>query len=114
MTTERLPFFLYLLRRFLPGIAVALGFCLQPQVAQLLAVADAVAEDLILTGEILRGAMDGRRAVPSRRLQGEVRIHEMRSRQRDQVGTPGRDDGVDLIGGRDCADTHGGEPGLVA
>src|SRR4249920_1248793 len=96
-----------LLRRLLPGVAVALGLRLQPQVAQLLTVADAVAEDLVLAGKILRRTVDRRRAVPGRRLQREIRVHEMRARQRDQVGTAGGDDGVDLVGGGDGTDAHG-------
>src|ERR1700716_2888367 len=103
-----------LLRRFLPGVAVALGFCLQPQVAQLLAVANAVAEDLVLPGGILRRTVDGRRAVPGRRPHGEIGIDQVRAGERDEVGAPSRDDAVDLVGGGGGADAHGGEPGLVA
>src|SRR5215468_11924564 len=90
-----------LLRRLLPGVAVALGFRLEPQVSPLLAVAGAVAENLLLAGEILRRTMDARGAVPGRRLHGEVGVDEVRARQRDQVGAAGGDDGVDLVGGRD-------------
>src|SRR5262245_55429322 len=47
-----------LLRRFLPGVAVALGLGLELQVLEFLAVAGAVAEDLVLACEILRRAVD--------------------------------------------------------
>src|SRR6516225_3979801 len=103
-----------LLRRLLPGVAVPLGLGLEPQVLKLVAVAGAVAEDLLLAGEILRRTMDARGAVPGRRLHGEVRVDQVRARQRDEIGAAGGDDGVDLVRGRDRADAHGRERGLVA
>src|SRR5262249_11786698 len=103
-----------LLRRLLPGIAVGLGFCLAAQVPPLLAVASAVAEDLLLAGEVLRRAVDLFGAVPGRRLHCEIGIDEVRARERNEIGAPGRDDGIDLIRRRDGADAHGGKPALVA
>src|SRR5215471_11969161 len=103
-----------LLRRLLPSVAVALGLGLEAQVSPLLAVAGAVAENLLLAGEILRRTMDARGAVPGRRLHGEVRVDQVRARQRDEIGAAGGDDGVDLVGGRDRADAHRRERGLVA
>ena len=38
----------------------------------------------------------------------------MRARERHQIGAPRRHDGVHLIGGRDRADAHRGDAGLVA
>src|SRR5262249_25380019 len=96
------------------GVAVALGFRLEPEVSPPLAVAGAVAENLLLAGEILRRTMDARSAVPGRRLHRKIRVDEVWARQRDEIGAPGGDDGVDLVGGRDRADAHRGERGLVA
>ena len=56
------------------------------------------------------GQWIARRAVPGGRPHGEVRIDEMRARERDEVGAAGGNDGVDLVGGGDGADAHGGEP----
>ena len=53
-------------------------------------------------------------AVPGRRPHRERRIDQMRPAERHQVGAAGGEDGVDLVGGRDVADAHGGDPGLVA
>src|SRR5215468_11536228 len=103
-----------LLRRLLPGVAVALGFRLEAQVSPLLAVARAVAENLLLAGEILRRTMDARGAVPGRRLHAEIRVDEVRARQRDEIGAAGGDDGVDLVGGGDRADALRGKRGVVA
>src|SRR5499427_8013598 len=75
-----------LLRRLLPGVAVAFGFRLEPQVSPLLAVAGAVAENLLLAGEILRRTMDARGAVPGRRLHAEIGVDEVRARQRNEIG----------------------------
>src|SRR5712691_8076831 len=102
-----------LLRRLLPGVAVALGLGLELELAQLLAVAGAVAENLLLAGKVLRRTMDRGRVVPSRRLHGEIGIDQVRARERDEIGAAGGDDGVDLVGGRDGADAHGGEAGVV-
>src|SRR5262249_35971971 len=105
---------LALLRCLLPGVAVPLGLRLEAQVSPLLAVAGAVAENLLLAGEILRRTMDARGAVPGRRLHAEIRVDEVRARQRHEIGAAGGDDRVDLVGGRDRADAHGRERGLVA
>src|SRR5215472_8633980 len=87
---------LALLRRLLPGVAMALGLGLELELLELLAVAHAVAENLVLAGEILRRAVDRRRAVPGGGLHGEIGIHQMWTRQRHQISTAGGDDGVDL------------------
>src|SRR6266446_8492851 len=105
---------LALLRRLLPGVAVPLGLGLEAQVSPLLAVADTVAENLLLAGEILWRTMNAKDAVPGRRLQAEIRVDEVRARQRDEIGAAGGDDGVDLVGGGDRADAHRGKRGLVA
>ncbi len=102
------------IRDSLPGVAVALGLGLELQFLEVLAVAHAVAENLVLTGEILRRAVDRRRAVPGGRLHGEIGIDQMRACERHQVRAAGRDDRVDLVGGGDGPHAHGGEPGLVA
>src|SRR5262245_40470443 len=109
-TLSHLP----LLRRLLPGVAVSLWFRLEAQVSPFLAVARAIAENLLLAGEVLRRTMDARGAVPGRRLHAEIRVDEVRARQRDEIGAAGGDDGVDLVRGRDRADAHGRERGLVA
>src|SRR5499425_2693636 len=70
------------------GIAVGLGFCLAAQVPPLLAVASAVAEDLLLAGEVLRRAVDLFGAVPGRRLHCEIGIDEVRARERNEIGAP--------------------------
>src|SRR5262249_58246526 len=100
-------------RRLLPGVAVALGFRLEPQVSPLLAVAGAVAENLLLAGEILRRTMDARSAVPGRRLYRKIRVDEGWARQRDEIGAPGGADRGDLVGGRDRAHAQRGEGALV-
>src|SRR5262245_3884472 len=87
---------------------------LAAQFGEFLSLALAVAEDLIAAGEGLRRAVHPGAAVPGCRPHREERVDEMRSRQRDQVGAAGRQDGVDLIGRGDRADAHGREPRLVA
>src|SRR6516165_7005316 len=81
-----------LLRRLLPGVAVPLGLGLEPQVLKLVAVAGAVAEDLLLAGEILRRTLDARGAVPGRRLHsGERRLeHAAEDGLRVRDGLSGR------------------------
>src|SRR5438034_4862075 len=95
---EWLPAAISLLRRFLPDVAVGLGLGLEPQLAQLVALARAVAENLLLAGEVLRRAVDRGRVVPGRRLHGEIGIDQVRARERDEIGAARRDDGVDLVG----------------
>src|SRR6266446_4630684 len=92
---------LALLGRLLPGVAVPLGFRLEAQVSPLLAVADTVAENLLLAGEILRRTMDARDAVPGRRLHAEIRGDEVRARQRDVPAPRGRDDGAARVDARE-------------
>ena len=58
--------------------------------------------------------MDIGRAVPSSGLQGEERIDQMRAGEGHEIRASGRDDRVDLIGGRDRADAHGGDAGIIA
>src|SRR5262249_37156398 len=75
---------LSLLRRFLPGVAVGFWFCLEAQVSPFVPVAGAVAEDLFFAGEILGRTMDHTRPVPGRGFHGEIRIHEVWARERDE------------------------------
>src|SRR5258707_9956152 len=84
-----------LFRRLFPGVAVGLGFRLEPQVAPLLALARAVAKNLLLAGEVLRRAADPPRAVPSRGLPSEIRVDEMRPRERRENRAAPGDDGGD-------------------
>src|SRR5712671_6361414 len=92
-----------------PGLRLSLNF----QIVEILAVAHAVAENLFLARQILRWAEYRLRAVPGRGLQRERRIDQMRPAQRDEIGAPGREDGVDLIRCGDVADAHGGDTRLV-
>src|SRR6202046_2528297 len=97
------------------GLQLGAGFrlSLNFEIVEILPVADAVAEDLLLAGLILRRA-GNLRAVPGRRPHGEGRIDQMRASQRHQVGAARGEDGVDLIRCRDVADAHGGDTRLVA
>src|SRR5262245_29471047 len=86
-----------LLRRLLPRVAMGFRLRLEAQLSPLLAVARAVAEKLFLAGEVLRRAMDRARAIPGRRLHAEIRIGEVRARQRHEIGAARGDDGIDLV-----------------
>src|SRR5215475_10731036 len=92
-----------------PGFRLSLNL----EVLEILPVAHAIAENLLLSWHILRRA-ERIRAVPGRRLYGERRIDQMRPAERDEVGTAGGEDRVDLIRRGDVTDTHGGDAGLVA
>src|SRR5258705_3702983 len=98
------------LRRQLgPGLRLSLNF----QIVEVLPVAHAVAENLLLAGQILRGA-GNLRAVPGRCLQRERRIDQMRTPERHQIGAASRENGVDLVRCGDVADAHGCNARLVA
>src|SRR4051794_19537306 len=81
---------------------------------EILPIANGVTENLVFTRKILRWAMDIACAIPGRRLESEEWIDEMRAAESNEIGAAGREDRVDLIRGRDVADTHGGDAGLVA
>src|SRR5262249_49196033 len=93
-----------------PGLRLSLNF----QVLEVLPVAPAVAEDLLLSGQILRRTEDAARAIPGGSLHREGRIDQMRPAQRHEIGPARGEDGVDLIGSGDVADAHGGDTRLVA
>src|SRR6266850_7142644 len=76
-----------------PGLRLSLNF----QIVEILPVAHAIAENLFLARQILRWAEYRLGAVPGRGLQRERRIDQMRPAERDEIGAPGREDGVDLI-----------------
>src|SRR6185503_4361739 len=91
---------------FGPGLRLSLN----SEVFEILPVAHAVAENLLLAGQILRRAEDLFRAIPRCGLHRERGIDEMRPAERHEIGTAGGQDGVDLIGSRDVADAHRGDP----
>src|ERR1700682_707554 len=64
-----------------PGLWLSLNF----QIVEILSVADAVAENLLLAGQILRRA-GNLRTVPGRGFQRERRIDQMRAAERHEVG----------------------------
>ena len=84
------------------------------QVFGLGALAGGQPECLFLGGRIRFGPALRFIAVERRCRQGEMRIGQMRARQRHQVGAPGRQDRVDLVPGRDVTDGDGRDSGLVA
>src|SRR5215468_10056997 len=90
-----------------------LWFSLNPQLLEILTVADAIAENLLLSGQILRRAEHVVCAIPGRRLHGERGVDQMRPAERDKVGAAGGKNGVDLVRGRDVTDAHGGDTSLV-
>src|SRR6185437_961673 len=51
---------------------------------------------------------------PGLRLSLNSEVFEIRPAERHEIGTAGGQDGVDLIGSRDVADAHRGDPGFVA
>ena len=55
-----------------------------------------------------------RRRVIGSRMQGEIGIGEVRSRQRHQVGAPRCDQGIDLVGAGNGTHRHGGDARFVA
>src|SRR5689334_20446071 len=75
-----------------PGFRLSLNL----QLLEILPVAHAVAENLLLAGQILRRTEDVR-PIPGRRLHGEGGIDQMRPGERDQIGAARGQDGVDLI-----------------
>src|ERR1700690_3718503 len=83
--------------RFGFQLGASLWLSLNFQIVEILPVAHAVAEDLLLARQILRRAEHAIGAVPGGGLQGERRIDQMRPPQRDQVGAAGGEDGIDLV-----------------
>src|ERR1700682_3785060 len=80
-----------------PGLRLSLNF----QIVEILPVAHAVAENLLLARQILRRAEYRLGAVPGRGLQRERRIDQMRAAERHQIGAACGEDSIDLVGRRD-------------
>src|SRR5579859_354463 len=93
-----------------PRLRLSLNF----EVLEILAIAQAVAEYLLLPWKVLRRAEDIGCAVPGGGLHRECRIDQMRPGERYEIGTAGSEDSVDLVGRRNVADAHGSDPRLVA
>src|ERR1700676_3234184 len=93
-----------------PGLWLSLNF----QILEILPVADAVAENLLLAGQILGRTEHPLGGVPGRGLQRKRRVNQMGAPERHQISPAGGQDGVDLIGGGDVADAHGRDTGFVA
>src|SRR5713101_5316321 len=93
-----------------PGLRLSLNF----EILEILPVAHAVTENLLLARQILRRAEYGVGAVPGRGLQRERWIDQMWTAERHQIGAACGENGVDLIGRRDVADAHGGNARFVA
>src|SRR5476651_2599142 len=72
-----------------PGLRLSLNF----QIVEILPVADAVAENLLLARQILRRA-GNLRAVPGCGLQRERRIDQMRAAERHQIGAACGENGI--------------------
>src|SRR5947208_5081764 len=83
-----------------PGLRLSLNF----QILEILPIAHAVPENLLLARQILRRAEYLVGAVPGRGLQRERWIDQMRAAKRYKIGATRGEDGVDLIGGGDVAD----------
>src|SRR3981189_1698571 len=77
-----------------PGFRLSLNF----QVVEILPVAHAVTENLLLARQILRRAEYAVSAVPGRGLQRERWIDQMWAAERHQIGAARGENGVDLIG----------------
>src|SRR5450631_2544609 len=75
-----------------PGLRLSLNF----EVFEILPVADAVAENLLLARQVLRRA-EHLRAVPGGGLDRESGIDQMRTTERHQIGAAGSEDGIDLV-----------------
>src|ERR1700761_8446230 len=72
-------------------------FSLNLEVVEILPVAHAVAEDLLLAGQIGRRTGDIAGAVPGGGLHRERGINQVRAAERHQIGPPRRQDSVDLV-----------------
>src|SRR5262249_27619720 len=92
-----------------PGLRLSLN----PKLLEILPIADAVAEDLLLAGQILRRAEHALRAVPGGSLYREGGIDQMWPAERHKISAAGSQNGVDLVSGRDVADAHGRHPRFV-
>src|SRR5712672_1028225 len=86
-----------------PGLRLSLNF----QILEILPVAHAVTENLLLARQILGRAEYGVGAVPGRGLQRERWIDQMWAAERHQIGPARGEDGIDLISRGDVADAHG-------
>src|SRR6516165_2515284 len=93
-----------------PGLRPSLNF----KIFEILPVACAVTEDLVFTGQILLGAEHPFRAVPGRSLQRERGIDQMWSTERNQIGTTGGQNRIDLIGAGNIPHAHGCKASFVA
>ena len=84
------------------------------QFLEVLPVAGAVAEDLVLAGEIRLRTEDVAGAVPGGRLHGEERIDQVRASERHEIGAAGSEKRVHLVGRGDVADADRRDIRLVA
>src|SRR6202021_2924911 len=80
-------------------LGARLGLSLNFQVLEILPVTHAVAENLLLAGQIGRRAEDIFGAIPGRCLHGKRRIGQMGTPKRHQVGAARGQYRIDLIGG---------------
>ena len=87
---------------------------LDAQVFRLGALAGRVAEGLVAAGEILRRPVLIQVLVPGGGLQREVRIREVRPRQRHQIGLARREQRVDLVRRSHGTDSHGRDADFIA
>src|SRR5258708_31751333 len=92
------------------GLRLSLNF----QIVEILPVAHAVTENLLLARQILRRAKYLVDAIPGRGLQRERWIDQMRAPERHQIGAACGEDRIDLIGRCNVADAHGRHPRLIA
>src|SRR5689334_7657037 len=101
-------------RKRLCGLRLELGpglrLSLNSEVLEILPVPHAVAENLLLARQILGRAKQIPRAVPGGGPHREGGIDQMRPAKGHEIGTAGGENGIDLVRGRNVADTHGGDP----
>src|SRR5258707_15435712 len=93
-----------------PGLRLSLNF----QILEILPIAHAVTENLLLARQILGRTEYGVGAVPGRGLQRERWIDQMWAAERHQIGPARGEDGIDLISRGDVADAHGRDARFVA
>src|SRR6185436_2712358 len=93
-----------------PCLRLSLNF----QLFELLPIPLAVPENLLLAGQVLRRAEHPLGPIPSRGLQREARVDQMRPPKGYQISAAGSQNGVDLVGRSDVADAHGGDAGFIA
>src|SRR5688500_13111672 len=87
-----------------PAFSVAMGLGRVSKRGVFEALSGELAERLVLAGQVRGGPGLGVVAVFGRRTEREVRVYEMRSRERTEVGAAAGNDRVDLVSGGDRAD----------